>query len=171
MNRLSEIPVEVVAVDAAAGGYAPAILREVEASLAALVEHGKTSRIDLLSLPMGPRDYERLREVLGQGEVSASIDALGPTQLRETVVHGVWWITHWNTDGAKVAEFLDITHVPEILKSHPDDARAALARLRSAWKPEWGERHECMDAGGRATQGAVAGDAESPRVHSDEQPS
>jgi hypothetical protein len=46
------------------------------------------------------------------------------------VVHGVWWVTHLNADGAKVAEFLDITHVPEILKSHPDDARAALARLR-----------------------------------------
>jgi hydrogenase-1 operon protein HyaF len=134
MNNVNEIPIQVVAVDptsVAGGGYAPAILREVETSLAALVESGKTSRIDLSSLPMGPRDFERLREALGQGEVSATIDALGPTQVCETVVHGVWWITHMNVDGTKVAEFLDITHVPEILKSHPDDARAALSRLRT----------------------------------------
>lgn len=134
MNTLNEIPIEVVALDPscdAGSGYAPAILREVETSLAMLVESGKASRIDLSSLPMGPHDFERLREALGQGEVSATIDALGPTQVRETEVHGVWWITHMNIDGAKVAEFLDITHVPEILKSHPDDARAALARLRS----------------------------------------
>lgn len=133
MTTLNEIPIEVVAVDPpadAGGGYVPAILREVETSLAMLVESGKASRIDLTSLPMGPRDFERLREALGQGEVSATIDALGPTQVRETVVHGVWWITHMNVDGTKVAEFLDITHVPEILKSHPDDARAALTRLR-----------------------------------------
>lgn len=133
MTTLNEIPIEVVPVDPpadAGGGYAPAILREVETSLAMLVESGKASRIDLMSLPMGPRDVERLREALGQGEVSATVDALGPTQVRETVVHGVWWITHLNVDGTKVAEFLDITHVPEILKSHPDDARAALARLR-----------------------------------------
>jgi hydrogenase-1 operon protein HyaF len=134
MTTLNEIPIEVVAVDPPAdadGGYAPAILREVETSLATLVESGRASRIDLSSLPMGPRDFERLREALGQGEVNATIEALGPTQVRETVVHGVWWITHMNVDGTKVAEFLDITHVPEILKSHPDDARAALARLRS----------------------------------------
>jgi hydrogenase-1 operon protein HyaF len=134
MNSLNDIPIEVVAVDPpvdAGAGYAAAILREVETSLAMLVENGKASRIDLSSLPMGPRDFEQLREALGPGEVSATIDALGPTQVRETVVHGVWWITHMNVDGTKVAEFLDITYVPEILKSHPDDARTALARLRS----------------------------------------
>mgnify|MGYP003525674078 CR=1 FL=1 len=132
MNSLDHIGVRVDMPAASAGpGYVPALLREIEALLLALVEDGRSGRIDLRSLPLLPGDDARLADALGIGQVDAMIDALGATRVRETGVAGVWWVTHANADGDTVAEFIDITLAPEILVTHADDARAGLAQLRS----------------------------------------
>jgi hydrogenase-1 operon protein HyaF len=133
MNDLKGIPIAVA--DDAAGltlsGNAVPILYEIHSLLGDLVESGKSASIDLRSLPLLPGDYEKLKEVLGQGEVSATIDAMGPTQVRETVVHGVWWVTHYNSDETIIAEFIEVTTMPEILRTHPADARVGLDLLHS----------------------------------------
>ena len=134
MNRLKDIP---IAVDGAfpevalSHGNAVPLLHEIEVLLSDLLETGKSASIDLRSLPMLPGDYEKLREALGDGEVSATVDAMGPTRVRETAVHGVWWVTHYNSDETVVAEFIEVTYVPEILRTHPADARLGLDGLRS----------------------------------------
>jgi hydrogenase-1 operon protein HyaF len=131
MSGLDRIGVQVVtAQDDAAPSYVPALLREIEAMLADLVANGRHGRIDLRSLPLLPGDDARLAAVLGEGEVDADIQATGGTRVRETGVAGVWWVTHANADGETVAEFIEVTLVPEMLKTHPQDARAGLARLR-----------------------------------------
>ncbi len=107
------------------------ILREIETLLARLVETERGGAIDLRSLPMSPDDYQKLKEVLGEGEVGATLDAMGPTQVRETSIHGVWWVTHHNSDETIVAEFIEVTVMPEILLTHPADARVGLDKLRS----------------------------------------
>ena len=112
-------------------GNAMPLLYEIEFLLGDLLATGKATSIDLRSLPMLPGDYEKLREVLGDGEVSATIDAMGPTQVRETAVHGVWWVTHYNSDHTVIAEFIEVTYVPEILRTHPADVRVGLDSLRS----------------------------------------
>ncbi len=134
MNQIKGIP---IAVDGAfpevaqSHGNATPLLHEIEVLLSDLLATGKSASIDLRSLPMLPGDYEGLREALGDGEVSATVDAMGPTQVRETAVHGVWWVTHYNSDDTVIAEFIEVTYMPEILRTHPADAREGLDSLRT----------------------------------------
>ena len=130
MSGLDQIGVQVVsALDDGACSYVPALLREIEALLADLVANGRNGRIDLRSLPLLPGDDARLAAALGDGEVDAVIQATGGTRVRETGVAGVWWVTHANAEGETVAEFIEVTLAPEILKTHVEDARTGLARL------------------------------------------
>ena len=77
-----------------------------------------------------------MREVLGTGEVDARIDALGLTRVRETAVGGVWWVTHRSRAGEILAEFLEVTLVPEILCAQSAEIGPTLdalaARLAAA---------------------------------------
>lgn len=128
MSGIVDIGVRVVGQDGGLGGIGP-ILREIESLLARLVAHNESGSIDLRSLPLSEAEREELRTRLGEGEVRAAVQAAGESEVYETGVHAVWWVTHRNTDGAIVAEFIEVTPVPEILKTHPADMRAALARL------------------------------------------
>jgi hydrogenase-1 operon protein HyaF len=132
MSGLDQIGVQVItSADDGARSYAPALLREIEALLAELVASGHSSRIDLRSLPLLPGDDARLAAMLGDGEVDAALEVTGGTRVRETGVAGVWWVTHANADGETVAEFIEVTLVPEILKTHPQDVRFGLMQLRA----------------------------------------
>ena len=137
MNDLRGIPIAVADDDAGLtlSGNADPILHEIRSLLKDLVTSGKSASIDLRSLPLLPSDYEKLKEVLGQGEVSATVDAMGLTQARETAVHGVWWVTHYNSDETIIAEFIEVTDMPEILRTHPADARVGLDLLQSRLTP------------------------------------
>lgn len=134
MSGLKGIPIAVAGVDDALAfsGNADPILHEIRALLENLVDSGKSSSIDLRGLPLLPGDYEKLKQMLGEGEVSATLDTLGTTHVRETAVHGVWWVTHFSGDEQDiVAEFIEVTYVPEILRTHPADARVGLDALNS----------------------------------------
>lgn len=137
MNNLKGIPIAVTGVDdgLALSGNADPILHEIQSLLKDLVTSGKSASIDLRSLPLLPGDYEKLKEVLGQGEVSAALEALGATHVRETAIHGVWWVTHYNSDETIIAEFIEVTTMPEILRTHPADARVGLDLLHSRLTP------------------------------------
>jgi hydrogenase-1 operon protein HyaF len=128
--KLNEIPVAVVRPDAAPNTVnAPALLHEVASLLARLVETGEAASIDLRSLPLAPADYALLEETLGRGEVAVEIQAAGLTRVRETGVNGVWWVKHYNAVGETVGELIEVTCVPEILKTHRSDAARGLERL------------------------------------------
>jgi HupH hydrogenase expression protein, C-terminal conserved region len=133
MNNLKGIPITMAGGDEelALSVNADPLLHEIASLLCDLVESGKSSSIDLRSLPLLPGDYGKLKDVLGQGEVRATLEALGATHVRETAIHGVWWVTHYNSDETVVAEFIEVTTIPEILRTHPADARVGLDRLRS----------------------------------------
>lgn len=134
MTRLEDIGVKVVPPGIDPGTLtmpARAALHELAALLERLVNSGEGGSIDLRSLPLSPGDYERLEVFLGQGEVSAVVEALGPTRVRETAVRGVWWVTHCNTDEEIVAELIEVTHCPAILETQLDDARASLMGLQA----------------------------------------
>ena len=169
MSRLDEIGITVIPPDsplASGPSNAPAILHEIENALTALVERGEGSSIDLNGLPLAPGDRERLEQALGDGELSAEVQALGPTQVRETGIHGVWWVTHCNRYDQVIAEFIEITYTPEILKTDPEDAqpgaaapaqpaRAALRSEAPGWarKPVAARFAEGTAGGNRATEG------------------
>jgi hydrogenase-1 operon protein HyaF len=111
-------------------GNARAILHEVATLLERLADSGEPGVIDLRAMPLAPGDPEHLRSVLGDGELRAELDTLGRSEVRETAIHGVWWVTHGNAAGETVAEFIEVTHIPEILRTDPADVKLGVTRLR-----------------------------------------
>lgn len=116
------------------------LLHEVATLLDRLARTGEGGSVQLHGLPLPPGDYEALQEALGEGEVNAEIDALGPTQIRETALHGVWWVTHRNAEQEVVDESIEVTRCPAILQTPEEDvaeaARALHERLNVAMKGE-----------------------------------
>lgn len=110
-------------------GHAPAILRELQHALTRLATGGEPTRIDLAALPFGPGDEARLLAVLGRGEVSATIDALGPTQVWETRFPGVWVLDYQDADGRRLGLQLEVDLVPAILRTPPADLTESAAAL------------------------------------------
>ncbi|MGA9666328.1 MAG: hydrogenase expression/formation C-terminal domain-containing protein [Gallionella sp.] len=117
--------------DAYSVGSIRALLAEIAARLEKLVQTGESGMIDLNSLPFAAGEYEQLRQTLGQGEVSARIDAIGPSEIIETRYPGVWWVTHYNVEGDIVADLIEVAWLPEIIKSQPEDVLAGLELLRA----------------------------------------
>ena len=110
-------------------GNALPILNEIRHALARLLESGETSVIDLGALPMGPQDEVQLLAALGEGEVEATINAGGPSSVRETAFHGVWLLTHRNEAGETLARFIEVAFVPELLMSQAEDVADSAVEL------------------------------------------
>jgi hydrogenase-1 operon protein HyaF len=135
-NNLKDIPIFAQAGEAYSVGNIRALLTEIAAHLEKLAKNGETWMIALNSLPFAPGEYELLRQTLGQGEVSARIEAIGPSEIIETRYSGVWWVTHYNVEGDIVADIIEIAHIPEILKSQPADIGEGLELLRAQLNDE-----------------------------------
>lgn len=129
MSGLADIAIRVD--DGMTVGSVRAIGQEIATLLARLAEHGEAGAIDLKSLPVGSNDREALAALLGEGEVTAAVEAFGATRVHETRFPGVWWVTHENSAGDVIAEFIEVTPVPEILKAPVEELAEAAARLRS----------------------------------------
>ena len=127
MSSLDTIP---VTTEVATGNVEP-LLHEIRHALKRLAKGEDGTTIDLKSLPLAPGELERIEAALGVGEVRAEIDALGPTLIQETSYPGVWLTTHKNADDAVVARFIEVTHIPELLRSQPADIDAGINRLES----------------------------------------
>ena len=106
-----------------------AVLAEIGRLLAALAESGATGSIDVRSLPLTAADRDQLDALLGRGEVRATLDLAGPSEVWETTFPGAWWIRHLGADGRVAAEEIAICPVPGILAAHPADIRAGAQRL------------------------------------------
>lgn len=127
---LDNIAIKVEPADPHSVGNIGAIQNEIASRLEALAASGKTSLIDLKSLPFSAGEYEQLRIELGRGEVSARLEAIGISEITETQFPGVWWVTHYNVEGDIIADLLEIAPIPAILPSQPEDVRDGLKRLK-----------------------------------------
>ncbi|MEE4379788.1 MAG: hydrogenase expression/formation C-terminal domain-containing protein [Candidatus Competibacteraceae bacterium] len=105
------------------------LLHEIRHALALLLETGEATVIDLRSLPLGTMDAEQLLQVLGQGEIQAQLDSLGKSLIQETRIPGVWFIEHFNIEERLVGQSIEVTFIPTILKSQPEDVRKGFLRL------------------------------------------
>ena len=130
-SNLKDISIYAQTGETYSVGNIRALLSEIAALLEKLVASGETGMIDLNSLPFAPGEYEQLRQTLGQGEISTRIEAIGPSEIIETRYPGVWWVTHYNVEGDIVADILEVTAIPEIIRSQPEDVRNGLARLKA----------------------------------------
>ena len=134
MSGIEGIGIKVIStapqVEGAASGSTMGILQQIADMLEALAATGATGMIDLQDAQLAPQEYEMLREALAEGEVHAVIDAVEPAEVRETIYPGVWWFTQYNVEGDIVADIIEVTALPEVLKAHADDVADGLARLK-----------------------------------------
>ncbi|MDT3706417.1 MAG: hydrogenase expression/formation protein [Thiobacillus sp.] len=129
---LDVIPIHVVNAppgDAGLSGNAPPLLRELLEMVQRLLDTGEGTAIDLSALPLTPADLDWLRERLGSGEISATLQAGGESTLAETACPGVWWVTHRNEQGTLTAQFIEVAFVPELVKAHPQDVAIGRDQL------------------------------------------
>lgn len=129
---LDAIPIHVInTLPAGSGltGNAPPLLREISELLRCLLETGETAAIDLSALPLTPADLDWLRDKLGEGEIAVTLQASGESTLNETACPGVWWVTHYNEQGAITSQFIEVAFVPELVKAHPQDVELGREHL------------------------------------------
>lgn len=94
-----------------------------------LNQFDQPSVIDLLATPFGPGEREALIETLGVGEVDARIETEGTSRVYETTYRGVWVVDHGTADGERLAYQIEITQVPDILLTQPEDLEESASRL------------------------------------------
>lgn len=114
-------------------GAVGAILNQIQDGLKRLIDDDVSTGIDLRTLPLTASELAQLTDFLGAGEVTAVVSALGRSEVRETRYPGLWLVTHWDTSERVQGRVLEITDIPEILKTQRADAlaghRALSARL------------------------------------------
>lgn len=118
------------------------ILHEIRHALRTLLESGQGSIIDLRSIPLAPGEEETIIDTLGCGEVHAKLNALGPSEIYETRFAGVWLITHYNEENSVIGRFIEITVIPDILKSQQEDMATSLDHLEAALDDQRPESEE-----------------------------
>lgn len=118
-----------VSVDYPTGNVTP-LLHEICHALEQLLATGKPTAIDLRAMPLSPGEEEDIERSLGRGEVSAHLQALGPSDVFETAIPGVWLVTHRNADDEIVGKFVEITRMPAILKSQITDIESGVRKLQ-----------------------------------------
>ena len=111
-------------------GNVPPLLHEIRHALRNLLDNGETTTIDLRGLPMAPGEQDQLLEILGKGEVSAHLYALGKSEITESSFAGVWLIIHYNNEDEVMGKFIEITRMPAILKTRTADMEESLAALQ-----------------------------------------
>ena len=131
MPSVSDIPIlpDLPAKAARMTGNLIPILNEIRQALADYLATGQPKTIDLLAMPFAPGDEAALLQALGGGEVSAELQALGASRIWETRYAGVWLVDHTNESGERLALQVEITDVPELLRSQPEDMHSALEAL------------------------------------------
>lgn len=120
---------------AAAGaftGNVMPLLHEVRHALGRLLATGEETTIDLASLPLATGELDRIVAALGKGEVTATLDALGPSEVRESRYSGVWLVTHRNASGEVMGRYIEIARMPAVLLAQEPDMRRSLADLEQS---------------------------------------
>ncbi|MCR4378365.1 MAG: hydrogenase expression/formation protein [Rhodospirillales bacterium] len=112
-----------------ATGNASPVLHEVKHALIQLLKTGAESVIDLGAIPFAPGDDRVLNEILGIGEVHATLTVMGESHVRETAIPGVWCVDHLDENGEYQSRFIEVTYMPNILKTQREDAERGLETL------------------------------------------
>ncbi len=105
------------------------LLHEIRHALGKLLADGSETCIDLRALPMAPGEEARLLKALGKGEIRVQMQALGKSEIYETRYPGVWFTTHFNSNDEILGKYIEITHIPGLLKSQREDIAAGLHAL------------------------------------------
>lgn len=131
MGGLQDIPIryEKTSVSPGLAHNVVPILHEIRHALEVLADSGKATIIDLTAMPFAADEEAQLRAALGEGEVVATVNALGESCMQETGYSGVWLVEHRSHEQVRTALHLEVAEVPFLLKTPNDDVRDARRRL------------------------------------------
>ena len=105
------------------------LLHEVKHAMDKLINQNETSVIDLRSIPLAPGEEDKILNLLGCGEVQSQLNALGLSEINETQYAGVWIVTHYNDEDDIIGRFIEVTFIPEILRSQQEDVLESYKHL------------------------------------------
>ena len=116
---------------------ARAALREALAELEAVCQGAGNRQVDLAGLDAD--DLALVNQVLGEGEVSAVVQAAGDgqraVQVQEAVFAGVWRVVT-TVDGRVVSDIIELGHIPAVLGDIArQDVEPEVPRWRGALPP------------------------------------
>jgi len=115
------------------GAVARALLSQIAEAVDVYIHHYIPEIIDIGALGLSAPERAILDQALGKGEISVEITVAGGSQIEETQFAGVWRVRHYGEGGALQTEWIEITDVPEIIKSDVADMAAGLKSLRESW--------------------------------------
>ena len=139
MNRALPIAVEVTTPSSS---MVQALLCELAQHLQNLAQHDQSQTIDLSSLPISDADRCELERLLGRGEVEITLNTLGQSLIHETTYSGIWWIKHFSADDKLLSELIEVSRVPAIIHSHPDDIAVAAEQIAHTPSDNKGESND-----------------------------
>ena len=116
-------------------GMSDAVFAEVAARLAEVVAGASAPPIELTAMPLTSEDRADLEQRLGRGEVFATIESAGRSEVWETQFSGVWFVRHFGENDRTASECIEFGAAPAILFSHRADMAAAARRLATALQP------------------------------------
>jgi hypothetical protein len=90
------------------------VLNEIAVLLEKLERTGEGGSINLASQSLSSTDRQWLQDALGEGAVKISLNEAGPTTFIETATPCVWWVVRNNEQREQVAEFIEVTLIPDI---------------------------------------------------------
>lgn len=98
-------------------GAAGAVLRQALIAIDRRLDEGRAEPVDLGRL--SPLDLNLINQVLGEGEVSATVNLeQGRILIQESVFAGVWRVRHEDGDGRIVADRIEIDAIPAAVANH-----------------------------------------------------
>ena len=107
------------------------LLAQIRAALERLDASGESSNFDLRGLPMTPEEEALVEQLLGRGEVTATLHAGGDSEIWECAFAGVWFVVHRDGGGAVLGKFIEVCAFPELLRSQPPDIHDAVEQLNA----------------------------------------
>lgn len=120
-------------VGAEPGTSARAVLSQIEECASRFAAVGEEASISLRCLKAMPEEREILAALLGHGDVSAIVDAVERSEIHETSIPCVWWVSRRDAEGGTVRESIEIAGVPEVIKGDRKAIAYGLESLRIAW--------------------------------------
>ena len=132
MSGLAEISVSVESsVSEDLSRNVIALLHEITTLQEQFINTGEIGQIDLMTLPLTSGEQKALDTVLGVGEVRCQLDAAGRSEINETLMPGVWRIRYFSVNDDLVAELIEISEVPEIIKAGMDELKDGMQALKA----------------------------------------
>jgi hypothetical protein len=106
------------------------LLSQVQEALERFAASGERASFDLRGLPMTRAEEVYVEQLLGRGEVTARLHALGESDAWETALPGVWFVVHHDPSGHVLGRFIEVGPFPALLGSQPADVREAVSGMR-----------------------------------------